>query len=198
MKTAVFACCAWLACSAVAAATSEQLAAVKTYCKYNDDPSIVEVASQLDKADKALPNIPPEEERYLKAERAAAKRLMSDKATRPIALQMGAALRARPLYAVYELRLELEEARAAIKAILAPDAWPEYRQNAEAEKLHRAASSLPDLVGYAHEVVAFQHNQKRAFVDEDRLAGLSLDAYVMQIDLAGYIRCKLAKAMIQR
>ncbi|CAN7777605.1 hypothetical protein LJR290_007900 [Variovorax sp. LjRoot290] len=197
MKTAVFTCCALLACSAIAA-TPEQLQAAKTLCQHHDDPSIVEVASQLDEADKVLPNIPPEEERYLKAERAAAARLMSEKDTRPRAVQMRSALRARPLYAVYELRMDLKKAQTAINAILAPDRWEDYPQNAEAEKLSRAVASLPELAIYAREVVVFEHNKQRVFVDEDRLAGLSIDAYVMQVDLAGYIRCKLAKAMIQR
>jgi hypothetical protein len=202
MKFLFLACSAWFACAAACAATPAQMDFVKRQCETADDPWIVRTVSMLDEVDRLLPNIPPEEERYLKAESAAALRVFEEEVASsatswPRSDQMFKALLARPLYPAFALRKELESVRSQLTRVVALDGLRAYPDNAEAEKLARAANALRDVAGFPEQVLSFTRNSNRG-IDAVKAGKLVLDTYKLPSQLAQYIGCKLAKVTVQK
>lgn len=189
--------CTLMTCTCVFAAPQPQTDLVRTRCNNNDDASIERMISSTVQVDRLLPNIPPEEEHYLKAESASIER-----ARGPRAKQMSAALHARPLYSVYELRGYLTKAQAALKHILDPVGHRSYPENSEAERLDRAVGALRPLARYSDSLADYYGRQVG---DDDKnseyqkLAVQSLMAlYDTEVGLGDYIRCKLVKSTITK
>ncbi|MBN3770720.1 hypothetical protein [Burkholderia sp. Se-20378] len=181
----------------------------ETRCGF-DDASLKNVIGQLDYADQVLPNIPPEEDRYLTAESAAAKKVYDEELRKnnwktPLQGQGNmryGALEARPLYAAWNLRKELVEAKGKITEILKPEPVPvlvTYRKNPEAEKLERATRALLSITTYSLRMQDFLTRQNlapnNAMITSDQWTRLYSGALTLNSDLGYYMSCKLAKIM---
>ncbi|MGS1060087.1 hypothetical protein [Burkholderia glumae] len=179
-----------------------------TRCGF-DDASLNNVLGQLAYADQALPNIPPEEDRYLTVESAAAKKVYEEELKKndwnpPLQGQGNmryAALEARPLYVVWNLRKELAEAQRKITEILKPPVpiFVTYRKNPEAEKLERATRALLSVTEYSLRMQDFLTRQNlapnSAMITSDQWSRLYSGALTLNSDLGYFMSCKLAKIM---
>lgn len=178
-------------------------------CPFADDADLQKNATSiLDYADQVLPNVPPEEDRYLTAESAAAQKVYTDERkqnnwqepTQGQGNRRYAALQARPLYTVWGVRKNIVEARKAITEILkpAPPILVTYRKNPEAEKLERATRALNSVNGYALSMQDFLTRQSftsATLITSDQYLRLYGGALVLTSDVGQYMDCKLAKVM---
>jgi hypothetical protein len=180
----------------------------ETQCHFADDAELQKnLTSILDYADQALPNIPPEEDRYLTAESAAAKKVYDEELEKnnwktPAQGQGNAryaALQARPLYTVWGVRKNIVEARKAITEILKPEPpiLVTYRKNPEAEKLERATRALSSVNQYVLAMQDFLTKQSftPSLITSDQYLRLYGGAFSLTHDLGQYMSCKLAKIM---
>jgi hypothetical protein len=194
-----------------AANTPKDYDPAEVRCLAHDDAVIGRLLERIDFADKAVPNIPPEEQRYLETESAAAGRMFevenanSDK-LHARSNQMYANLYARPLYAVWEFRKAIGPARSGLNRVLKrqPDAekgdldMNTYNRNPEAEKLERASRAVFAVVNYVRALQQFLdkiQGRELSMLTESQYSQFSSDIYSMNIELGGYISCKLAKIM---
>jgi hypothetical protein len=198
-----------LALPAFSAAPQTDYDPAEPRCAGADDASLKSFIGQLDYADAALPNIPPEEDKYLTAESAAAKKVYDEELEKnnwnaPLQGQGNmryAALEARPLYVVWGVRKDLATARQAIAAILAsdPPGLVTYRKNPEAEKLERATRAIWPVTAYSVHMEEFLTRQNlapaKAMITSDQWTRLYSGALTLNTDLANYMSCKLAKIM---
>lgn len=179
-------------------------------CRYADDASLQGITATLNDADKVLPNIPPEEDRYLTAESAAAQQVYEDELEKnnwktPINGQANrryAALEARPLYTVWGVRKDLGKAKLAISEILKPELGNHmvtYRNNPEAEKLDVATSAIYSVSAYALSMRDFLTKQplgtNSAMITSDQYTALYSGILDLNSSLGRYMSCKLAKIM---
>ena len=167
-------------------------------CVPGDDRILDRMLASLQTADELMPNVPPEEEKYLVAESAAVKRVMDEEAERKVEdhsrwLSMNRALRARPLYFVWAARNDLSEARRQIQAIRATNGVTTYRNSPEAEKLERATHAISALSRYAKSLEAALDSpvvKVPVPTSFSLYAGLYLNH-----DLGRFMSCKLARVM---
>ncbi|NLP64207.1 hypothetical protein [Paraburkholderia sacchari] len=189
-----------LALPAFGAGLQKDYDPAETRCSGFDDASLKNFIGQLDYADLVLPNVPPEEDRYLTAESAAAQKLYMDESTRGQGNMRYAALDARPLYVVWGVRKDLVDSKRAIAGIL-EDGGParSYRKNPEAEKLERATRALLPVTEYSLHMQDFLTRQNlapnKAIVTSEQWARLYSGALTLTSDLGYYMSCKLAKIM---
>lgn len=180
----------------------------ETRCSGFDDASLKNSLGQLDYADLVLPNIPPEEDRYLTAESAAAKKIYSEELEKnnwkaPLQGQGNiryAALEARPLYTVWGIRKDLVEAKRAIAGILDGGGLARsYRKNQDAEKLERATRALLPVTAYALHMQDLLTRQNltpaNRMLTSEQWTRLYSGALTLNSDLGYYMSCKLAKIM---
>ncbi|KUZ36562.1 hypothetical protein [Burkholderia territorii] len=180
-----------------------------TRCAGFDDAGLAKLISQLDYAAEALPNIPPEEDRYLTAESSAALKVYVEEQKQnnwePPTQGQGnmrfAALAARPLYTVWKVRKDLAEAKRAIAGIVR-DGGParSYKGNPEAEKLERATRAIGPISTYSLQMQEFLTRQTLAqnnnmLVTPEQWARLYSGALTLDSGLGYYMSCKLAKIM---
>lgn len=177
-------------------------------CQFWDDASLQKLTAQLDYADQVLPNIPPEEDRYLTAESASAQKVYLEELEKnnwkaPIQGQGNtryAALEARPLYTVWGVRKDLVEAKRAITEITRPEpGLVNYRKNQDAEKLERATKALSPVNKYALQIQKLLTRQtfvsNSVLITSDQYSRLYSGALTLTSDLGYYMSCKLAKIM---
>lgn len=177
-------------------------------CQFSDDASLQNMTAQLDYAEQVLPNIPPEEDRYLTAESAAAQKVYQEELeknnwkepTQGQGNMRYAALEARPLYTVWGVRKDLVEAKRAITEIIKPGpGLVIYRKNQDAEKLERATKALYPVNRYAlhiQELLARQMlTSNNLLITSDQYSRLYSGALTLTSDLGYYMSCKLAKVM---
>jgi hypothetical protein len=178
-------------------------------CKYADDTVIDTLLGEIDYADKALPNVPPEEERYLDAESARALRTYRDEEAKSDnshvrSNQIYNRLFSRPFYAVWKFRKAFEPARSALSLILKPlpsnafDTTVTYHKYPEAEKLQRASMAIYPVGDYVRALQEFLdkiEGRERSMMTESQYLQLVQESYAMNLDLGDYISCKLAKIM---
>ena len=183
----------------------------ETRCMRADDSIISSLLSQIDYADQNLPNIPPEEQRYLDAESAAAARMYKDESQSEASsyarsTQIYRNLYSRPLYTVWAFRKTIEPARSALKRVLKQQPNPAlgdpdyitYKKNPEAEKLERAAPAISAVGQYT---IALQNlltkigEQNYSSITQSQWTRLLGSAYGASYDLPAFIECKLAKIM---
>ena len=78
---------------------------VTTQCDYGDSRAIEQITGALVEIDRVLPQVPPEEERYLAAEyKAPTEADQTDSATQQVLNVRMTRLQARPLYYVWQVR----------------------------------------------------------------------------------------------
>lgn len=179
-------------------------------CKFSDDEQIgSKLMSTLDYANQVLPNIPPEEERYLKAESDAAQKVYRQEMEQNNwKSQVGGqgqrrfgALAQRPLYDVWELRNRLAELRAEFENILQASndgAGLAYRKVPEAAKLSRATHSLLALNSYTLTLGQFLAKQERGrfqVISSEQYDRLYSGALMLPVNLHNYMDCKLARVV---
>jgi hypothetical protein len=179
----------------------------ETRCHAWDDAGLKNFVAQLDYADQVLPNIPPEEDRYLTAESAAAKKVYMEELEannwKAPAQSQGnmryAALEARPLYIVWGVRKDLVDAKRAIAQILDGGPARSYRKNREAEKLERTTSAITAVTIYSLHMQEFLTKQTLAqqnrMITSEQWSRLYSSALTLNSDLGYYMSCKLAKIM---
>ena len=168
--------------------------------------------------DSSLPNIPPEEEKYLAAESAATDKLYQIESVKKISHSVTNArfhkLENRRLYFVWNVKLDLKKVIAAVDFILcdhdsayklwldgnAPSNWSPIKiyENPEATKLERAAGSLYSISNLQMSLREFLIREEAHGADPllsseqyNKLQGQHL---APMTDMAFYIKCKLAKA----
>ncbi|MFC0398590.1 hypothetical protein [Paraburkholderia rhizosphaerae] len=193
---------------AFSADVSKDYDPAETRCQFWDDSSLEKMTAQLDYADQVLPNIPPEEDRYLTAESSAAKKVYEDELKKndwkePVQGQGNmryAALEARPLYTVWGVRKDLVEARQAIDGILKPGSGLViYRKNPDAEKLQRALRALYPADRYALHMQELLTKQtltsNNRMITSEQYSRLYGGALTLTTNLGYYMDCKLAKIM---
>jgi len=173
------------------------------FCAGIRDDKKVDWSSNLDIADKLLPNIPPEEEHYLVAETAAlrASYRNEDKEKRPHdqTNYREGVLSLRPLYYVWKTRTSLKAARTALKRVSdSPFPRSDYANSPEAHKLQNSISALP--------VLGIFFNDLQDFLTRDELAqtprltplqraNLSYLTIGLYYSLSEVMECSLARAM---
>ncbi|PMS17835.1 hypothetical protein C0Z18_18485 [Trinickia dabaoshanensis] len=180
----------------------------ETRCAGFDDAGLKKFIGQLDYAELVLPNIPPEEGRYLTAESAAAKKIYDEELEQnnwkaPLQGQGNmryAALEARPLYVVWVVRKDIVKAKQAIAGILEQGGPPRsYRKNQDAEKLERATRALLPVTDYALHMQDLLTRQNLMPTDRmltsEQWTRLYSGALTLNSDLGYYMSCKLAKIM---
>jgi len=214
MKIAMTAICLiglFLSSQIYAAGMAKDYDPAEVRCRWAGDDMIATLLSQVDFADQALPNIPPEEQHYLEAEFAAAGRTYKNEVDSgnknfSRSTQMYLRLYARPMYPVWALRKTIEPARAALKRILKRQPQPErgnadldtYKKNPEAEKLERATSALAAVGEYVSALQAFLDNtrgRELSLLTRQQMMRLLVSRYSMLSDMGGFMSCKLAKIM---
>lgn len=171
-------------------------------CMADDDQAIVRLIAALDSAAIALPNVPPEEDKYLIAEAKAARKLYFEStANNGLAQQSNSRflhLETRPLYHVWRVRNELVPAREKLATVLSTSGLVAYRKNAEAEKLDRAASAGYAVNRYTVELTELltrESIQSTGLLTGNQYLTLRGDLLELNPTLAHYMACKLAKVM---
>lgn len=166
-------------------------------CKFADDDSLRNIAKFFELADTALPNVPPEEAKYLEAENSAALRLYGNDT--PSSNARFAALYARPLYEVWEIRKSLDAARKSLQLILDTTGYPMYKKSAEGEKLRKALQTTNAIDEYASWVTQLMTIQERMPknlpMTGAQMTKIYAGAVTAQGDINFYMGCKLAKLM---
>jgi hypothetical protein len=170
-----------------------------TRCKSFDDSALQKFAGILDFASTVLPNVPPEESKYLQAETDAAYKLQPTNEAQSNARYAG--LEKRPLYQVWVVRRSLTAAQDSIAAITNNDSSASaiYKKSPEAEKLNRALRAETYAVNYSRAMTRFLTLQERSpngvMLTADQYSGLWGGVYSLPEDIGYYMDCKLAKVM---
>jgi hypothetical protein len=193
-------------------------AAIEGACKYFDDPSLSEnIGSSLRYLDTALPNVTPEEDKYLTAERAAMIELADEASTKhepyTQADKRGANLESRRLYHVWLVRHDLIEAQRSVEFILldqkhayarmeagtAPKSYQpmDVFTNDDARKLYRALNALEALSALQRStsellLLESQRRSDQILSDKQRINLYSRNLQLV-FNLKMYMQCKLAK-----
>jgi hypothetical protein len=99
---------------ATAVEPSKDYDPAQTRCMSGNEKTIERLLADLDAADQAFPNVPPEEEQFLAAESAHAQRLYQQESERKNeghaeSSKVYEALARRPLYYVWKMRKDLLE-----------------------------------------------------------------------------------------
>ncbi|MBM0105200.1 hypothetical protein JM946_10580 [Steroidobacter sp. S1-65] len=182
-------------------------------CKYADDSSIDRIKATLQFFDRILPNVPPEEERYLSAESEALFRNHRDElgSNHPhdSTYRRQESLASRRLYYVWKARGELSQVRAKLDLLLlnrdsTGKAWLDGNHNAdlsiyaseEANKLNRAAniiSDVSDLQLSLRELSAHETARQDSFLTRETSGEFYVSILAMDNYLSAFIQCKLAK-----
>jgi hypothetical protein len=193
-------------------------ATIEGACKYFDDPSLAEkIGSSLSYLDIALPNITPEEDRYLTSERAAMIELANDASAKkePYTLsdKRGANLESRRLYHVWLVRHDLVEAQRSVEFILldqkhayarmeagtAPKSYQpmDFFTNDDARKLYRALNAVDALSALQRSTSEFLllESQRRTdkLLSEKQWISVYSRNLQFVFNLKMFMQCKLAK-----
>ncbi|MBC8641621.1 hypothetical protein IAG25_32880 [Caballeronia sp. EK] len=201
-----------MASPAISAGHQQDYDPAEGRCNFWDDASLKTLTATLDYADQVLPNIPPEEDRYLTAESTAAQKVYEEELKKnnwkaPAQSQGNtryAALEARPLYTVWGVRNALAKAKLSIAAILdegSGTGFVTYRKNPDAAKLDRALHAIYPLDAYALSMQALL--TKQTYVPQSHKIMLTADQWsklyggtsTLTTNLGYYMSCKLAKVM---
>jgi hypothetical protein len=178
-------------------------------CQWADDDSIQRLEQRLDYVDHMLPNIPPEEDRYLTAESERGMKVYQEEQDKHLSTdpsdQILSTLAARKLYYPWKIRKELAKLKHDVAKILSHKPSPEelymptYRGNDEAEKLKLAAQALDSAHSYSLQVQEYMTRGQLGKAPPVLASEQFLNVYGGLIsltpDLANYIQCKLAKIM---
>jgi len=166
----------------------------------SDDDLINGMIEILDYADRTIPNIPPEEEKYLTAEQAAALRLFREELTEKRSHEQSnerfRKLQSRPLYYVWEVRETIAPTKEALAKIRTLDVSRTYKSD-EAEKLDRAARSAYRVSDYAIHMQIYLKRSEWGIsamqVSQSQYNELLSGALAINTSLADYEGCKLAR-----
>jgi hypothetical protein len=173
-------------------------------CYNKDDAAIGKMKTWLAEAEKYLPNVPPGDEQYFKAETERARKFMDD--NDPQALleysKIQSTLETHPLYWAWIARADLARASEAVSKIVGPyNRWrAQYGDNLEAEKLRFTLEAIRPVKVYAEtiiKIVNLQSAGKLSFLsDAGNAAADSSQGYVNLLSL--YSECKLFKVMTMK
>ncbi len=183
---------------------------VKTRCQSSDDSRIDFWVKKLESIDQLLPNIPPEETKYLELEYALAMRIGMEESKDkipglPRSSKMLNSLSNRPLYKVWELRKVLVSTREEVDKILAKrtqskesnvDPNTHYPKDDEAEKLYRAINASYQLAVFSRAVEVFSNSHDQStqpILTSEQLSSMHISSLLMPIEARLYMHCKLAK-----
>jgi len=182
---------------------------VKFICANRDDDVFNErYVKDFEYADLVLPNIPPEEEKYLAAEYAAAMKLYEEEQlqNRPHGQSTDRlnALQQRPLYDVWQVRKSVAVTRTALATVLVLQPHTSYMglgENIEAEKLAQAIAATKHVMGYLismREFLVHQSTTPNPIISSDQRLRIYASMLTMSGTLPDYMRCKLTKIMATR
>ena len=181
----------------VSAAPAVESTNVLIACVSGGDEALRLMKGLLEAADESLPNVPPEEEKYLAAESATGLRMYkTELAANPPdhtpSNKLYAALFSRPLYAAWEARKELRNARLAIQQIGQSEGRAiVYPRNVEAMKLRQAIQAVPSIARYEKALESFSNSP---FVTNDVMRVLTAN-FMLSQELSWYMECRLAKTV---
>jgi hypothetical protein len=178
-----------LVCAVMPAVASTPNEMVKIYCEQYDDASINEIKLIVGRVDAVVPQIPPEEDRYLRAEQNFLLKRGQSPARGP---ESWRALTNRPLYYSWQLRERIDPLLNSVDKILDSNPASIYK-NLESEKLARAIAALSLWDDYARELQNFLDKDNFVQLDEDTRYRSHSGRYWGARILQGFLRCKLAK-----
>jgi len=198
-----------------AADTKSAYDAVPSACSISDDANLHYVGDALDYADQSLPNIPPEEERYLTTETSSALKVGAEereqKGSTDLSDKRFNDLARRPLYYVWKVRQALTHARDAVANILTPqDKDPRARaenlaarqlKNDEAEKLQRAIYAQGEIDAYLlamQDFITRIDTIQNLAMSHEQVTRIYTQIVMMPTNMRSYMSCKLAKALMRR
>lgn len=177
---------------------------VETACVSWDDEGLGRLLANVKEIDKALPNIPPEEARYLEAEMESMMRASKDsdaKSTGSRANKIAAKLLGRHFYPVWELRRSVKKAENALVTITdlnPPNYGGDYifYGRSEAEKLRRASNSIRPIATLSVGIKDFLNSTEGRtgeYLSQKDYNFFVGATYFLSANLGNYIQCKLAK-----
>jgi hypothetical protein len=202
--------CALSVPGAAFAAQSTQAAYIEGYCS-GAEQDLQAVVASIQYIDEALPQIPPEEERYFKREYAALMGPMSwsgDAATKAVFAQRFDELQKRRLFYVWQVRKELPQVAFEVEAVERPalefeafmegkfkgappsNAYADERAN-RLNRALRASSALSDLAIRMADLL--DRNSIKPLFSGQQFQILAFRTGMLVSNMNQYAECQLAK-----
>lgn len=173
----------------------------QTECMLDHGDTISSLLHEIDMVDNALPNVPPEEARYLEAESKGALGVAQEDAAKgtsfdPVTDKRLESLYARPLYPIWEFRPVLEKTRKALEQVMKPTMGLQTYNNPDAEILVREMRASAHIAAYSRAAERLIQRLKAApIMTTAQYDRLEYDSGIMPLRFAYVMRCRLAKIM---
>jgi hypothetical protein len=172
---------------------------VQIYCQDHDDDSIVKTVKVIVDLDTLLPNVPPEELQYMDAEEAgiASLRSLSKQPADDASLrwqQRAAALQARPLYVLRDLRKKLTPLRNAFAKINDSRSFPEIG-NEQADRLERAISATTSIPAFVESAQTYLGSVQGRGLAAPVAGRVQFIGVITSYALEQYMQCKLRRLL---
>jgi hypothetical protein len=164
-------------------------AKVSAFCEGNDDPSINQIRQSIALADAIIPQIPPEEDRYLDAEE---KSLFMGEKPKIRGTERWEALTRRPLYYSWKLRAAI---RPVVESLdqLRDSTSPLFYKNIETAKMYRAITGYRFWNEYVRELQTFLDKERFLQIDQGTRYRLFANGLAGNLALEQFMLCKLSK-----
>ena len=184
------------------AASANDYARLERACKNSGEELIAKLSQDLVRADQVLPNIPPEEAKYINDEGLAIKRIYRSKDQKyeySTLVERFSKLSSRPLYKVSNVRLALTNAKESLNKISSSSTGNMYYpKSVEADKLYRAIQATEPIATYVTEVAEFSRMDTPPGMQNKQVVDLHGEAILMPGILQDFMICKLEKAMLNK
>jgi hypothetical protein len=192
---------------------------ISAACKSADDASVMGIGQSLAHIGSVLPNVSPEESKYLEAESASVQLAYSEenaaRRNHQVSGRRYADLISRPFYYLWKVRQNLQLAVEMTDAIVDAHARTKFEgwgydlkknvgfpvipfKNADAIKLAWAIDSVSSLAAFAMSVSVFVTREEfrsgNELLTEGQRADVSSESELLAIRLQNFMTCKLAKS----